>query len=355
ATAGRLGRMLMLGGGATLGAALLTGCARQGSPTPTPITPTPTTGPTPTPPTVPTTQRVRIAQLNAYNLFDTVDQPRVQDDVLTPVEYDRKLAKLSLSIRDAMAAPDVIAMEEVENEGVLRDLAARPELAGLGYVPLLVEGTDPRGIDVGYLYRPSRVQLVSHEQRQTTFVSPTGRNIKLFTRPPLVATFRPVGQGGVADASAGRDLTMIVNHFTSQLQGEEGAQKRLWQSQFVASLADGSAGVANLDPKRVVVIGDLNEGVGEPGYQELVEGPTEGVPALVNAAAHLPEADRYSYRRGSKRTLLDHVLITPTLDGAVRQVRIPHINSDSSETLGTDATTYLRSGDHDPVIVDMDL
>ncbi|MCW2925634.1 MAG: putative extracellular nuclease [Thermoleophilia bacterium] len=363
--AATMGRLLQVGGLAALGAALLTGCARTPG-----VAPTPATGPTPTPtpprpapvpepepgpgPTPPGQQGsdLRIAQLNAHNFFDTVDQPRVQDDVLTPEQYSTKLAKLSLAIRDVMAGPDIIAMEEVENEGVLRDLAARPELAALGYRPLLVEGADPRGIDVGYLYRPARVGLVSSAQLNTTFTSPTGRAVKLFTRPPLVATFRPVGQGGAADATGGADITLVANHFTSKLQGADGALKRLRQATFVASIADGKAGVANLDPARTIVLGDFNEGVGEPGYRVLT-GQDGGGTARTNVADRLPEADRYSYRSGRTRTLLDHVLLTPTLDAAVSAVHIPHIDSDPSETRATDPTTPERVSDHDPVLVDL--
>ncbi len=363
-----MARPMLVGGALLAGAAVLAGCARTRrdpdpvGPTPTPPGPTPAPpGPTPSPTPSPTPAAgvpIRIAQLNARNLFDTVDQPRVQDDVLTPEAYDRKLGKLALAIRDAMGAPDVIALQEVEHEGVLRDLAARPELRAFGYVPLLVEGSDPRGIDVAYLYRPDRAELVAADQLRTTYLSPGGRNVQLFTRPPLVATFRP--RGAAADASAGAamvtgaPLTLVNNHFTSKLQGADGAAKRLLQAAFVASIADGHAGVAHLDPARVIVLGDLNEALGEPAYESLVAPAAEGQPApRVNAATHLPAADRYTYRDGTRRSLLDHVLLTPGLDATVQGVRIPHINSDPSERLELDATTFERSSDHNPEVVDL--
>lgn len=347
----RWGPLLLLGGAAALGAVLLAGWSRRDggnaaagpAPTPTPAPP----GPAPT--VAPPAASVTIGQLNAQNLFDTIDTPRVQDEVLTPEQYDRKLDKLALAIRDSMGAPDVIALQEVENEQVLRDLAARPELQQLGYVPLLVEGSDPRGIDVAYLYRPSKVELLRSEQRRTTYVSAGGRRIQLFTRPPLVATFRP--RAASTDAQAGAAFTLVNNHFTSQLQGEDGARKRLLQAAFVSSIADGREGVELLDPSRVIVLGDLNEGLDGPAYGELVAGTSEGTPALVNAASHLPEAERYSWRDGTRRQLLDHVLLPPAFDARITSVRIPHINSDPSEREASVPGTPLRSSDHDPVIV----
>ncbi|MCB0878697.1 MAG: endonuclease/exonuclease/phosphatase family protein [Thermoleophilia bacterium] len=355
-----LGVLLAIGGAAAMGAALLVDRHRAAAhsdsttadqPNPDPAAPAPTEAPT-RPAADEPRPSVRIAQLNAHNFFDTTDGYG-SDTILTPQQYEIKLGKLGLAIRDAMHAPDVIAMQEVENIGVLQDLAARPELARYGYRPLLVDGTDPRGIDVGYLYRPDRVELVSSEARGTTRVSASGRNVQLFTRPPLVATFRVRSDGaaGADDARAGASFTLINNHFTSKLQGSDGEEKRRLQSAWVSHLASGDAGVADLDPARVIVLGDLNAGLDEDAYLSLLGDDPEAAPRFVNAAEHVPLEDRYSYRDGSRRSLLDHVLLTPALDAAVQGVEILHINSDPSPRLEDDPTTYQRVSDHDPVIV----
>lgn len=348
--AGRIAPIVAAGIGVAA-IATLAGCSRAGRTKP----PEPAPKPTPSPPPVPARDTIRIGQLNAHNLFDTVDGYG-SDTILTPAQYELKLGKLSRAIRDAMHGPDIIALQEVENLQVLKDLAARPEIASLGYQALLVDGTDPRGIDVGYLYRPSEVELVSSEARGTTRVSESGRTVQLFTRPPLIATFRPraAGSSGTGDAQQGAAFTLINNHFTSKLQGADGEQKRQWQSAWVAGLADGSAGVANLDPARVIVLGDLNAGLDEEPYISLLGGSGgTSSPRFVNAADRLPEADRYSWRDGSKRSLLDHVLLTPQLDARVRSVAIPHINSDPSVKYYDDPSTFQRSSDHDPVIVEL--
>jgi endonuclease/exonuclease/phosphatase family metal-dependent hydrolase len=347
-----------IAGAALVGVALLATWLRRPEPAPTGPPgvatndqPTPEPGPTttsPVPPAAP--DPVRIGQLNAGNLFDAVDAPRVQDTVLTTAQLDAKLGKLALVIRDTMGAPDVVALQEVEHVDVLRALADHPHLRELGYEPLLVEGSDPRGIDVGYLYRPARLDLVALEQRRTTYVSPAGRNIQLFTRPPLVATFRP--RAGAEDAAAGASFTLVNNHFTSRLQGEAGASKRLLQAAFVASIADGRAGVANLDPSRTIVLGDLNEGLGDPAYRSLVAPAIDGAPVpLVNVLLRLPDADRYSWRDGSRRELLDHVLVAPALDPAVLEVAVPHVNTTATAADRRDPASPAGSSDHDPVVV----
>ena len=76
---------------------------------------------------------------------------------MTPEDYARKLTKSALVIRDALGAPTLVAVQEVENLDVLDALAAQPELAPFGYGAILVDGLDPRGINVGLLYRKDRV------------------------------------------------------------------------------------------------------------------------------------------------------------------------------------------------------
>lgn len=356
-----LGAMLTIGGVAALGAALVLhgrGTSAPGEP-PDPIIPTeptPTTEPVdprePTESGPPQTHApVRIAQMNAQNLFDT-ENGYGSDPILTPTEYDIKLGKLGLAIRDAMVAPDIIALQEVENLRVLQDLAARPEIAAFDYRPILIDGTDPRGIDVAYLYRPDRVELIAAEARGTTRRTDSGRTVQLFTRPPLVATFRASGLG---DARTGATFTLVNNHFTSKLQGADGELKRRLQSEWVDHLASGGAGISHLDPARTIVLGDLNATPGEDAYEQLVAPLGDGQPPRrTNAADRLPLAERYTWRDGSRRELLDHVLLPPALAGAVEGVEILRINADHSPRLASDPSTHLRSSDHDPVIVTLD-
>src|SRR5690606_12033924 len=95
---------------------------------------------------------VTVGTLNMWNLFDTVDDPG-GDSVLGHTEYSRRLTKLAETIRSELGAPDVLAVQEVENARVLEDLLARPELEALGYQYAILPGVDPRGINVGFLHR----------------------------------------------------------------------------------------------------------------------------------------------------------------------------------------------------------
>ena len=361
----RLGAAALVGGVAAIAAWMFAPSSGETpaptpgpAPSPTPH-PTPSTGPSPSPsPTtepLPTTppppshtegRTVRVGQLNAHNLFDTVDGSS-QDTVLTPAQLQTKLHKLALAIRDSMGAPDAITMEEVENLPLLQQLADQPELRALGYRAVLLDGSDPRGINVGVLYRGDRLQLVDSQQLDPTVLSPTGRHVHLFTRPPLLVRLAPAG---TTDAATGAGMvTVVANHFTSQLQGESGARKRLQQATYLAGVVD--ARRAAQPAETLVVAGDFNEDPSGPAYHALAE-RGDGTRRLANVADQLPAADRYSYGTGARRMLLDQILLAPDA-AAGAHVTIPHINTGAPASAADDPTRPEGVSDHDPVIADI--
>lgn len=349
----RVSTPVLVGGIALLGAAGLGAwfLARRGSdpappaPNPTPPTPSPTAPPTPTPTPAPVPQPafdVRVGQLNAKNLFDTVDDPAKQDDVPTAEHHAQHLRKLALTVRDVLHAPDVIALQEVENEHALRELATHPELAGLGYEGILREGRDPRGIDVALMYRRDRVQPVAIETWDPLGASPSGRRTRTFTRPPLVVDFAPAG---APDGSS--NLRVATAHLTSRLQGADGERRRSDQAAALSAGVDAAAGGAGL-----VLAGDLNMAPGEAPYEALV-GPRDAAagPRLLEPLSAIPLEERYSYRRGRTRELLDHVLVTPRAGLQVTDPAIPHVNTEATAAAVRDPDHPAGASDHDPVVV----
>ena len=108
---------------------------------------------------------------NLENLFDTKDDPRINDAAFLPDgenqwtedKYQKKLHNMATAIK-AMADYNgqyhaILGVAEVENFGALSDLLAQPELQDSGYKAILEEGGDGRGIDVGLIYRPDVFQV----------------------------------------------------------------------------------------------------------------------------------------------------------------------------------------------------
>ena len=288
--------------------------------------------------------QLRIGQLNAHNLFDTKDHPGIQEPVSERAAYRDHVTKLATAIRDALGAPDIITMQEVENTKVLQDLVKHDAIKALGYLPLLREGTDPRGIDNAILYRPEAVDLVQVMQIDPLRMNDADRGAKLFTRPPLAAQFLIKGREQARQGV--QSLWVIGNHFTSKLGQEDAAKKRAEQAGVVAKFAQGLQVTDNRTA--VVVSGDLNMERSEPEFAPLRTTKTGA--ALVDVTARIPSRDRYSWRDGRKHLQLDHVLVSKNLAAKVEHVAMPHVSTRSDQALHSDPVRAEGYSDHDPIV-----
>lgn len=109
---------------------------------------------------------------NVENLFDTIDDPRKNDNAFLPgskkkwtgERYHKKLndiAKVIYTI-DSTNLPVVFGLAEVENKAVVQDLIDTKNLKGK-YQVIHKESPDSRGIDVAVIYQPKKFNLIHKE------------------------------------------------------------------------------------------------------------------------------------------------------------------------------------------------
>ena len=117
-----------------------------------------------------------IAFYNLENLFDTIHDEGKNDYEYLPdggmkwtsFKYENKIKNMAYAVAQLGTDYDprgavCVGVAEVENIGCLYDLCAETNKTyGRRYKPILVEGPDRRGVDVGFLYdsvlfKPSKV------------------------------------------------------------------------------------------------------------------------------------------------------------------------------------------------------
>ncbi|MFX0211224.1 MAG: endonuclease/exonuclease/phosphatase family protein, partial [Candidatus Hodarchaeota archaeon] len=265
------------------------------------------------------------------------------------------------TIREYLREPDLIAVQEVEKLELLEQLAATPPIEA-DYGAILIDGPDSRGIDVGLLYRTDRVTVMSAEARQTcttlddgygpgedpNFPCPAGSN-PLFSRPPLVVHLEILGKGKNAETS---ELWVIINHFKSKSvyapYYADTTPRRIEQAAWVSYLVDEIQGD---DPNApVIVLGDLNDFEDSLPLQTLMDG---GMHDLIFDVA---KEERYTYIYRGVSQVLDHILITPSLEDAVNEVMVVHSNIDFPNLLYlNDPTVGICSSDHDLIVAGLDI
>ena len=305
-----------------------------------------------------------VGSQNCLRLFDTVDDPAISDDIPTPERYADRLAKLSMHVRGLLGSPDILAVQEVENLGVLQDVAARihDDDASVAYTAYLLEGNDIGGIDVGFLVRDTvRVDSVEQFGKGDTFEFNSATAL-LNDRPPLLLRGAYLGNG------ADFPLTVIAVHqrSLSGIDGSDGARVRAKRYAQALRLAQKIEQRQVAEPElRLVVIGDFNAFEFTDGFVDvmgqvtghldpagaLLPGTDEIALDLTNQTLNMAPGERYSFVFDGTAQSLDHVLTSQGLDPWVRGAQHSRGNADAPFRFDVDATTPLRTADHDGTVL----
>jgi predicted extracellular nuclease len=336
--------------------------------------------PLPVPVRSPVANETTVGALNLFRLFDDIDDPDIEvrdpdtdevirttgETVVSAAEYQRRLVKLSAYIRGPLAAPDVLAVSEVESLKVLQDLADRiaSDDTDIAYTPYLEEGNDVGGIDVGFLVRDT--VIVDEVTQLGRYQRLSFDGSLLNDRPPLLLEGRQVADGSDFPVA----VIAIHSRSLGGIEGSDGErvrQKRYEQAQFVAAAAQA---VQEENPDiNLVIAGDFNAYEFSDGYVD-VTGIMQGVfepgdslvcasnacenlvqPALSNVVATLPANERYSFIFTGSAQVLDHALISSGLEELVRDFAFARGNADAAVNLIEDETTPLRASDHDGLVL----
>lgn len=255
---------------------------------------------------------VVVASWNVENLFDTEDDPANEGDDgytprgwsrWTPERYALKLEHLS-DVIYAMR-PDVLCLIEIENRHVLEDLVRTLSVRHHYEMPSIMhrEGGDKRGIDVAMVAARAPVA--------TNWVStvPGQRDV-------LACDF----------VFGGRPLTVLVNHWKSQLgKKEESDAVRRIEAHVVRTFLDGRL---KANPSAALLVaGDFNDGPGstvlteDAGFvtdEQRVRDDRSGR-LLCNLSGRLPAEVRgtYYYSPAKQWNMMDAMNVTRgMLDGA---------------------------------------
>jgi predicted extracellular nuclease len=326
------------------------------------------------------------------SVFDTVYTCSGGSHEPAPDEVALKTRRLSSYVGSVLGLPDVLSVEEVETLPLLQGLARQlHDDYGVTYSAYLLPGHDPSGINVGFLVRPDRVQVLSVQQLAAGDTwDDNGHTAYLHDHPPLLLTAR-----------AGRmQFHVIAVHMKARQNVDDDTaaavrdrEKRFLQAKSIATQVEA---LQKADPRMpLMVVGDFNAYQFTDGWTDVVNliagryddsqnllklGGNIVRPALWNAVDSVPANDRYSFlytqnfgeiqgytKAGSGnpgRTVptfqvLDHALLN--LPARLRFLRMQYGRADldapaQTEDDAASATDWTRAigvSDHDGFVVDL--
>ncbi|MBW8088976.1 endonuclease/exonuclease/phosphatase family protein [Streptomyces hygroscopicus subsp. hygroscopicus] len=291
---------------------------------------------------------------------------------LSPKTARSKFDRLAAGLVEHLASPDIVALEEVQDDNgptddgvvsagvTLKKLTDAIKAAGgPSYEWRQIDpvndqdGGQPGGnIRVAFLYNPERVSFtdipgggsttpvtVERQGGKATLSASPGRidpanGVWKDSRKPLVGQF----------SFRGRPVFVVANHFNSK-GGDQGLDSRFQpparssETQRTGQAAAVNTFVKellNADPKAAVVVaGDLNDYQFSPALAELTKG---GV--LTDLVTRLPKDERYGYVYNGNSQVLDHILTSRALSRRA-DYDIVHLNAEFAD----------QSSDHDPQVV----
>ena len=210
------------------------------------------------------TNRFRVMEYNVENLFDCVDDSVKNDEEFLPNSlrwwhYGRYRDKLSRISKVIVAVggeqvPDLVALCEVENEKVIKDLTHYSPLKVLGYRYVVTESPDERGIDVALLYQPGRFRCLSY------------RSIRIPQKEGYRSTRDILHVSGLVQT--GDTLDLFICHFPSR-RSRSSNRFRLQVASVLKSEADS---LLNLRKNPfVMIMGDFNDEPDSPALREVLD------------------------------------------------------------------------------------
>lgn len=204
-----------------------------------------------------------IAFYNLENLFDTIHDEGKNDYEYLPdggmkwtsLKYEHKIHNMAYAISQLGTDEDprgamCVGVTEVENIGCLRDLCKELEKYGRHYEPILLEGPDRRGIDVGLLYNP--------EMFKVTNVTPHVLHAHYADGGLVHSRFQLLVSGYILGTKPLEKIHIMVNHWPSRYGGELSSRPTRDTAAMLCRYIIDS--VYQKEPNaKIILMGDLND------------------------------------------------------------------------------------------------
>ncbi len=255
----------------------------------------------------------RVMSWNVENLFDVRHDSLKNDREFLPESirrwhygrYKKKLGDISRVITAVgeWTPPALVALCEVENDSVLRDLTRYSPLREHGYRYVMTDSPDERGIDVALLYQRDRFRLLSH------------RSIRIEKYKQHRPTRDILHVSGLL--ITGDTLDVLVCHLPSRSGGAKTSEPyRLLVAEKIRHTADSL--MQTRRRPQLILTGDFNDYPRNRSIEQVlgaVAPPSQPAPrSLYHLLARKAEDREFgTYKYQGEWGLLDHLIVSGNL------------------------------------------
>ncbi|MBX9400183.1 lamin tail domain-containing protein [Lysobacter sp. BMK333-48F3] len=332
----------------------------------------------------PQQRQTNVASYDLSDLYDEYSPPGSGQPATPPHALERRLGKISRSIRDDLQTPDLVAITGIENEPLLQRLAERinRDAVAFGrpdpqYRAIALPNVDPLKPQIGFLARSEQVgvwgsrvvvERIAQVGRDALLPGGNGPTAMLFDQAPLSIDASTQSNDGhrFRQRLLLVQLAPMAGSEADTPEAERQRDRRHLQAEFVAGWVQQQQNDPDALP--LLVLGKFdahgfNDGLVDP-VGTLTGRPTEGVstmvlgdgidrydPDLLKLAATEPESERYSSIDEGNRQELQHAFADERLIGATDRIQVQRLRSNAGypAVLRDDDSVPMRAGDVDPL------
>ena len=252
---------------------------------------------------------------NVQNLFDTVDDPLINDAEFLPESeiqwtqerLDKKMHDMARVIRSMNnnEGPDVLGLCEIENAPVLQEMLDR-HLKDLNYRIAHIDSPDGRGIDVCLIYKYPKFQFL--KMKGDTVLLGGDFHTRLIFRVDLLTEKKDT-------------LHFFVNHWPSRRGGEKESEPRRIKSAQVLRNAVDEIVVAKPDAK-IILMGDFNDEPNNASIKEVLKAAAFNCTThvsltnqdyLLNLSYSATARGEGSYKFQNQWNMIDQIIVSQSL------------------------------------------
>jgi hypothetical protein len=262
---------------------------------------------------------------NVENLFDTINDPKINDEEFTPEgsnrwnskKYLEKLENLSIVIEKLGQdyIPDgvaVLGLSEIENRSVIEDLVNTKRLKDRNYQIVHYDGPDRRGVDVAFIYNPKYFKYISSKSYNTVLKGLGTDGKDFIARDQLILTGELLGE----------KVHLIVAHWPSRAGGEKRSRPlRNGCAEVAKHIIDS---IMEVEPGvKVFMMGDLNDNPDNKSINKYLNAHGK-IDKLKEDELYNPFFELHKKGIGSNAyrdawSLFDQIIVNPALVGTNRE------------------------------------
>jgi endonuclease/exonuclease/phosphatase family metal-dependent hydrolase len=316
---------------------------------------------------VPIWESKKAMKIGTFNLRDLFDEGtysfyfNARQFTYTADFVQKRVDSFSRTIRKM--DPDILFLQEVASEKVLERIIAQTK----SNYSHFIGKSDWRGIANAVLFRLPNCSCVSVPAAGPLPVFVEGDediygkridSLREFVRLETTYHGLPLTAIGIhSKSSVGIARKDRNNQFLSVMTQMDAADGLIRSTFFKLSQARRLRGIVDSlfskegDNTQIIVLGDFNA-MEDTDVMRIIKGDLKGSPTtLLSACDVVPERKRFSHIKKGRKRLIDHILVSKSIQQSIRSVKIfnEKLRDQTSET----AAPLIVESDHAPIMVEL--